>query len=584
MQFLGVGVARARSDEFAAYWVLNFGTLIVFWVIFSYLDFLGLEGALKEQSRQIMDRVVAPFYARDPYRAVGNNNIETLVRAQDKIAVVLITDDTAKELGTYHPLPFSYHELNLSRIMEQNPAAVFIDIQFLFERHGDKFEELLESFKARLNGGSDGENFHVFFAGGSLADLADMPEVLKPYGTIVAWEDEAHQYPLLIPRGGLAPDEPTAAMALFGRLCLVKPALQWSGCPAGIEASVGAAPLARIYGDSLALRWGATAPRRQQMLWSTAKCPLQADASDWQRVKAAWNSILSKLFAGLADDIDASIGDRNPCFYHLTIPPERLKEPRVLTVLRSEQSDTVPNSPPLLKDRVVFYGSRVSGVHDFVTSATHGLVPGVFAHAMAFDNLLTYGPDYIKGDEAGNDAGIVKMIANYEFGLWCLISAALAVGPSRGRRLMALDMAHGLVAFVRRSGGTIKLLIRMLIWPGPIVSLARWLTRRMPLGRSCAPPAQPRVIVWHTVHRPRRMLLQARERQTQAEPDDRGPAAVAADGIVARFQQGDMMLFAVILLVSFLANEFFWRREVADWLGLTLLYFLVTHVGHVTEN
>jgi hypothetical protein len=50
----------------------------------------------------------------------------------------------------------------------------------------------------------------------------------------------------------------------------------------------------------------------------------------------------------------------------------------------------------LLANRVVFYGADLSGNHDTVRTRVLGAVSGTQANAMAFDNLLTYGPNYFK--------------------------------------------------------------------------------------------------------------------------------------------------------------------------------------------
>ena len=49
---------------------------------------------------------------------------------------------------------------------------------------------------------------------------------------------------------------------------------------------------------------------------------------------------------------------------------------------------------PFLKDRYVLVGANVPGYNDFANSPIHGLIPGVYLHAMALDNLLTYQGKY----------------------------------------------------------------------------------------------------------------------------------------------------------------------------------------------
>ena len=47
-----------------------------------------------------------------------------------------------------------------------------------------------------------------------------------------------------------------------------------------------------------------------------------------------------------------------------------------------------------LKDRYVLIGAVVPGHNDLIDSPVHGTIPGVFLHAMALDNLLTFGSNY----------------------------------------------------------------------------------------------------------------------------------------------------------------------------------------------
>ncbi len=543
-----------QRREFLNRWLVNFGTLMIFWVLFSYTDFLGLEGALKERSQEIVDRFIAPFYNRvyvsEIFKPKSRAEIE--IRAQDKIAVVLLTDQTAKELHTHHPMPFDLHAQILRQILLENPAAIFVDLDFRTKREGQEFEMLVGPF-------DDLENkIPVLFAGGRREDIERMPEALKGYGTIVAWESEANQYPLLIPSGKpLETDSPTAAMSLFRQLCLAPVAgKRWAGCPKDVDTGP------EFYKESLALRWGATAPRRQQVIWSVAGCPLPWNASFLQRAKVAVISSLSSIFAGFAGDIEQKTGDRNPCFYHLAIPAERLATERVKAAIEDEERDLGDDAPPLLKGRVVFYGAMVTGVHDLARSPAHGLVPGVFAHAMAFDNLLTYGAGYIKGNDAEGTGHFFNALFSPELILWAGMSIFLAARYARGTRPV-LPIALGewiLGGFVAGWRTLRRLWLAILALPPLarhlghwVILVAQYLLRRLirqPTGifRVEPCPAKPR-------------------RRVQV--------------LFGLFEQGDLTLFVLILLIFFGLNELWFRRQVTDWLGLALLYLLATHVGHV---
>lgn len=71
-----------------------------------------------------------------------------------------------------------------------------------------------------------------------------------------------------------------------------------------------------------------------------------------------------------------------PCPYHRSLSMAQLGE------LSQEELS------PYLAGRYVLVGANVPGYNDYANSPIHRLIPGVHLHAMALDNLLTYGSDY----------------------------------------------------------------------------------------------------------------------------------------------------------------------------------------------
>jgi hypothetical protein len=51
-----------------------------------------------------------------------------------------------------------------------------------------------------------------------------------------------------------------------------------------------------------------------------------------------------------------------------------------------------------LAGKTVFYGGAFYLTSDRVTSPVYEELPGVYLHAMAYDNLVTFGPDYKRAD------------------------------------------------------------------------------------------------------------------------------------------------------------------------------------------
>jgi hypothetical protein len=85
--------------------------------------------------------------------------------------------------------------------------------------------------------------------------------------------------------------------------------------------------------------------------------------------------ILRRFWRGLTDVSSL----RSLCPYTGIIPAEAL--------LRGDED---PDLATLIKDRVVFYGAKLQGSVDLAYTPTNGLLPGVFVHAMALDNLVSF--------------------------------------------------------------------------------------------------------------------------------------------------------------------------------------------------
>ncbi len=70
---------------------------------------------------------------------------------------------------------------------------------------------------------------------------------------------------------------------------------------------------------------------------------------------------------------------KSPCPYNAQIPVEAL-------LSGAEDADVTR----MATDRVVFYGGALQGAQDRWYTPVNGLIPGVFVHAMAMDNLITF--------------------------------------------------------------------------------------------------------------------------------------------------------------------------------------------------
>ena len=104
---------------------------------------------------------------------------------------------------------------------------------------------------------------------------------------------------------------------------------------------------------------------------------------------------------------------------------------------------------PYLAGRYVLVGANIPGFNDFADSPVHRLTPGIYMHAMALDNLLTYGGDY-------------KLSAKWTLPpSWALLKPGLlAIGVVFGVHL-AWDLLRAKLARLFRARG----------WPPALASL-----------------------------------------------------------------------------------------------------------------
>ena len=93
-----------------------------------------------------------------------------------------------------------------------------------------------------------------------------------------------------------------------------------------------------------------------------------------------------RLVPGVIRGVFTGEDTRPICPYNLTYSVAQL-----VTLPDAQLSDA-------LKDRFVLIGAVIPGQNDLIDSPVHGTIPGVFLHAMALDNLLTFGSDFKRSE------------------------------------------------------------------------------------------------------------------------------------------------------------------------------------------
>ena len=368
-------------------------SLFLLGMLLNLVEPFGLSNATKAHSQRIAARGMSPFYGSP---------------AQDHIAVVLIDDQTlgARQMGW--PPQYSYYDELLRRILAQQPHAVYLDI--LMEQRRS-YDSSYEDARAGLADEIEAAGIPVFFGvsapgarsifsglgyglsnkpvGGALVDAPmASPATGVALDVVTSWQGTGSAYPLLLAAEnvntaagwkpplstgpGVGADYRSVALALYQTACVEETV---PGC---VERAHDLSAMALA--TPMAVQWGVTNPVVADAP-AALDCVRDASAGSWERLRTSFSLLVDSLFSGM----DAQREDRN-----------RARCPYTLTVFEEQLDDEALGE--VLKDRVVLVGTRLVGLNDSVMSPVHQQIPGVYLHAMALDNLMTWGSDRVRRD------------------------------------------------------------------------------------------------------------------------------------------------------------------------------------------
>lgn len=308
-------------------------------------------------------RKAASVYAPVAGQAYGNGS-------RDAISVLVIDDASLAQAGQTWPASYGYYTRLLDALQGYRPRAVFFDIMFRDPRPDPTLALFARQLCTLRASGTK-----VYLAGtpdeaGELRVRPGLDELrgrcFEPVA-ITFRPDEidklAWSYPLEM-HSGSNPVRRSAALAIYDDL--VKEPVDDTRAPMAL--SWGLSPAA----DGLRLLAPATAEEGSEAPEShEAYC-----RADHGLLEIAPFGLREWLFH------DA---EKPVCVYHETVYGYDFAN-------ADDVGETVLKHA--LTDRVVMIGTAREYSNDYVISPIHGRVPGVYLHAMALDNLLTYGSRY----------------------------------------------------------------------------------------------------------------------------------------------------------------------------------------------
>lgn len=278
--------------------------------------------------------------------------------AQDKITVVLFREENLSDLNTHYPVPYRLHAEIIEALASYSPQAVFVDFAFIDNRDPKALTELGDALCALRDSGSQ-----VYIA--------------APLGKDKLPGVEKQLLACALP----AMPEMDGKTAESGVLTYFH----------GRQAGNGFLPSP---GFALAEQEIHVVPKdaeKLEIIWGKGVAPLNRKWMDCAE-KSSWELLHDTLLENpLANKLD--------CPYHRTISANHL--------LNSVGDDDIKAA---LTGKTIFYGAGFRFTGDRVESPVYGEMPGVYLHAMAYDNLQTFKQHYKRADRHGIAVKIIDLL------------------------------------------------------------------------------------------------------------------------------------------------------------------------------
>ena len=437
---------KLEKNPAARFVVRTLAYSLIGWFFLTFNPF-GISEKTDQATQDAIYKVSAPYYQSDSQKDV-------IVVLLNGFAIGELYDRDAIEANEW-PIRYRDHAYLLSRIIKYDPRAIFVDVYFKQERSTD---DSFRQFSRRIDQLSERHQTPLLFAGGYQGERQTVIQrKLGKVGELVVngWEGYGRAYPLN------DNGRTTAAYRLYQLACLEGSPLASCSPPLVDDATVDA-------GDAMSVLWG------NQPAPVVFPEFMEFTCSDRSRsIMEVGRQMVLGFINGLVDYGSKGTPVNAQCSYHSVIYADEL-----VYVDKSgtdEQRERLANA---FKDKVVMYGLSLEGLHDRVFSPVHGQLPGVFFHAMALDNLMHYGDEYIRvADE--------RMMRISQF-IWIAItlifSAILFYYERRGICFSATDACYS------ESPGTVRHISAFRLFAAAfsliitISILLFWLMRYEPLN------------------------------------------------------------------------------------------------------
>jgi CHASE2 domain-containing sensor protein len=307
---------------------------------------------------------------------------------RDKTTVVLFREENLKNLkkdpkepDETYPVSYKRHAEVLEALLAYKPRAVFVDFMFIDKRTNDDITELGNAICKLTNADPP---IPVYLAAPPLAE-------------------------------NRAKGEPHTKTESAERSLTSKVRKELLACPSGINPELVSAQMESEYGVSGVLEYkleGKTAYGKKDspalaMLDGDLKKDVKSNSIEdpIDPMDIVWASptgqpLTLNMWMGCeSNDSLKDLLQKGPLANRLNCPyTPTISVRHLLRSIGGSIGDDKDEVSQALGDRAVFYGAGFQGAGDIVVSPVYAELPGVYLHAMAYDNLLTLRNNYKRAE------------------------------------------------------------------------------------------------------------------------------------------------------------------------------------------
>lgn len=357
---MNADIAPAQANSLWR-WLIRIAPVVLMAILVKVANPLGIYSKSDQISIETFNILASGFYPSS---------------AQDKISIVMIDDNSLTDSDISFPPPFPFYARLIESIRSFGAESILLDLMFLEDRGNpgdiERLVKAMDGFPVFLTRAeTEGRNCDVR-GPGNLAKLR-RAAVAEPHPLI---EDQASHIKLLPKICDTV--VPAASLAVYAYHCAADP-----GCSKGPNDPF-VNPQA-FEDEVLALQWGRYSPKEALDLHPSSG-RLARDCPQPGLADHLTTFVRTLLRPAGNDDVPVPVG----CSYHPVIRAEWLYAPGRFPELN------VSAMKSALAGRIVVIGADFAGMKDVGPSPVFGKVQGAWIHAMAIDNLLVRGADFLR--------------------------------------------------------------------------------------------------------------------------------------------------------------------------------------------